>query len=115
MHGLPPPTIHVGPCWSARKRSLQIATDRREFSVFQLTTQNPSIELHPGDTALLYSQENLRLPTFVLGFTVSRGLLFAEALSPENTYVDPGFMGHLYTTVTNLSNRVVRLESGLPR
>ena len=40
--------------------------------------------------------------------------MFFEALVPENTYVDPGFNGSLYTTVTNLSHRVVRLHYNDP-
>jgi hypothetical protein len=57
--------------------------------------------------------ENLRIPNNILGFTVARGLLFVESLSPENTYVDPGFAGTIYTTVTNVSSRVIRLTYGM--
>ena len=63
---------------------------------------------------MLFSIENLRLPPSVLGFTVARGLLFVEALVPDNMYVDPGFTGQLYTTVTNLSGRVLTLLYGTP-
>ena len=73
-----------------------------------------SIQLRPGDTAKLYSIEVLDFPESVLGFTVARGLMFFESLVPENTYVDPGFTGNLYTTVTNLSNRVIQLSYGDP-
>jgi deoxycytidine triphosphate deaminase len=60
----------------------------REHKRIPLTRGGPPLELRPGDTALLYSLENL-----------ARGLLFAESLVPENTYVDPGFTGQIYTTV----------------
>jgi deoxycytidine triphosphate deaminase len=86
---------------------------KRSFEVRNLDANQP-LELQPGDTALLYSMENLRLPPNVMGFTVARGLLFAEALTPENTYVDPGFSGTLYTTVTNVSGRVIRLNYQMP-
>lgn len=86
----------------------------KEFVVVHLTQATPRIEIHPGDTALLYSMEKLRFPDSVLGFTVARGLLFAEGLCPENTYVDPGFTGSIYTTITNVSSRVVELEYGMP-
>lgn len=85
----------------------------KEFVVKHITQADRFLELHPGDTALLYCIERLRLPDAVLGFTVARGLLFAEALAPENTYVDPGFTGSIYTTVTNISDRTVRLEYGM--
>ena len=50
----------------------------------------------------------------MLAFTVARGLMFFEALVPENTYADPGFRESLYVTVTNLSNRIIRLSYGDP-
>src|SRR5256885_2927899 len=86
--------------------------ETREFAIVRLDSARPSVELNPGDAALLYSMEYLRIPPEVLAFTVARGLLFAESLAPENTYVDPGFAGPLYTTVTNASNRIVRLSYG---
>lgn len=86
---------------------------QRTLEVRRLNPDQP-LELQPGDMALLYSAENLRLPPNVMGFTVARGLLFAESLTPENTYVDPGFSGFLYTTVTNISGRIVRLNYQMP-
>lgn len=85
----------------------------RPFTVHRLSAGN-SVQLQPGDIAMLYSQENLRFPNSILGFTVARGLLFAEGLCPENTYIDPGFTGSIYTTVTNVSNRILLLPHGLP-
>lgn len=86
----------------------------RERQAIMLRSGGAELELQPGDTALLYSIENLRFPNDILGFTVARGLLFVETLAPENTYVDPGFSGHIYTTVTNLSGRVLKLPYGTP-
>jgi deoxycytidine triphosphate deaminase len=94
-------------------RAANLAHPNREFTLVNLTQAEPRLEVRPGDIALLYSKEYLRLPDCVLGFTVARGLLFAEALSPENTYVDPGFTGPIYTTVVNVSNRVVYLDYGM--
>jgi deoxycytidine triphosphate deaminase len=86
---------------------------RRDFQVRDIAAGD-TLDLNPGDTAKLYSIEILDLPNEVLAFTVARGLLYIESLVPENTYVDPGFHGSLYTTVTNLSNRVVTLSYGDP-
>ena len=80
----------------------------KEFTIVHVNQETPLV-LQPGDTARLYSLEHLRIPENVMAFTVARGLLFVEALCPENTYVDPGFKGTLYTTVTNLSNRTISL------
>jgi deoxycytidine triphosphate deaminase len=95
-------------------RAANSAHPSRELTVVNLTQTESRLAIRPGDTALLYSKEHLRFPDCVLGFTVARGLLFAEALSPENTYVDPGFTGPIYTTVTNVSNRIVYLDYEMP-
>jgi Deoxycytidine deaminase len=64
--------------------------ETRQRVTTNLISGGKALLLRPGDSALLYSLENLRLPACVLGFTVARGLLFVESLSPENTFVDPG-------------------------
>lgn len=93
------------------------ATDpERRWTVYRLGP-GLTVDLHPFDTALLYSREQLNLPDDVAAFTVARGLLYTESLTPENTYADPGFHDRLYTTVVNVSNRVVTLsyEMGIAR
>jgi deoxycytidine triphosphate deaminase len=107
-------TLRLGSRVELARAADSIGAVSRELRVVSLTQGQPDVELKPGDTALLYSLESLRIPPDVLGFTVARGLLFAEALSPENTYVDPGFTGPIYTTVTNVSNRVVTLSYQMP-
>lgn len=107
-------TLRLGERIEVARGSRATHTETKEFTLVNLTAAQPRLELYPGDTALLYSKEHLRLPNCVLGFTVARGLLFAEALCPENTYVDPEFGGPIYTTVTNVSNRVIHLEYGMP-
>lgn len=79
-----------------------------------LNANSQPVRIEPGQTTLLYSIEHLRIPDDVLAFTVARGLLFVEGLAPENTYVDPGFRGVLYTTVTNISDRIIEIPVGCP-
>ena len=81
--------------------------------VVAISRERP-LELRPGQTALLFSHEEVSLAPDFLGFTVARGLLYGEALVPENTYVDPGFRGALYTTVVNVSSRVITLHYLMP-
>jgi deoxycytidine triphosphate deaminase len=107
-------TLRLGSRVEIARAAESGASEVKQFTIVTLTTAANVIDLKPGDTALLYSMENLKIPTSILGFTVARGLLFAESLVPENTYVDPGFSGSLYTTVTNVSNRIIRLEYGMP-
>lgn len=107
-------TLRVGEEVRIARATDANSSTSRQFSVYHLAEKSKEVDIYPGDTALLYSCERVRLPDCVLAFTVARGLLFVEALSPENTYVDPGFSGSLYTTITNVSNRVIRLEYGMP-
>jgi deoxycytidine triphosphate deaminase len=106
-------TLRLGPrveIASAQKANVE---DRRDL-VNRDLGEGEYIDIHPGDTAKLFSIERLHLPDTVLAFTVARGLMYVEALMPENTYADPGFQGDLFTTVTNLSHRIVRLNYGDP-
>ena len=106
-------TLRLGTKVEIASASRANAEEGRDFAVRDLHTGD-HFDLMPGDTAKLYSTEMLRLPDCVLGFTVARGLMFFESLIPENTSADPGFNGSLYTTVTNLSHRVVRLHQNDP-
>jgi deoxycytidine triphosphate deaminase len=106
-------TLRLGTKVEIASASRANVEEGRDFAVKDLH-DGDHFDLNPGDTAKLYSIEMLRIPDCVLGFTVARGLMFFEALIPENTYVDPGFNGSLYTTVTNLSHRVVRLHQNDP-
>jgi deoxycytidine triphosphate deaminase len=106
-------TLRLGSRIELARAADAIGSKTRELRLINLTKTHPDIDLQPGDTALLYSLEYLKFPNDVLGFTVARGLLFVEALTPENTYVDPGFSGPIYTTVTNVSNRVIQLSYGM--
>lgn len=94
------------------ERFVDARSENRQRLSIQLVKGGDPLRLRPGDTAMLYSIEHLKLPPCVLAFTVARGLLFVESLVPENTYVDPGFTGSIYTTVTNLSGRVLRIPYG---
>jgi deoxycytidine triphosphate deaminase len=107
-------TLRLGSRIELARASDALGSTVREMRLVTLTKGKEYLDLQPGDTALLYSLELLRFPSSILGFTVARGLLFAEALCPENTYVDPGFTGPIYTTVTNVSNRVIQVHYEMP-
>ncbi|MBM3157555.1 MAG: hypothetical protein FJ004_09785 [Chloroflexi bacterium] len=107
-------TLRLGDTVHISRKPSQSKNAGTVFDIVRLSPANPILRVRPGETALLYSMEYLRFPPSVLGFTVVRGLLFTHPLVPENTYVDPGFTGSLYTTITNISGRVVELEYGMP-
>jgi deoxycytidine triphosphate deaminase len=106
-------TMRVGIRIEVARANKANAEDRRDFVLVDLN-EGQSLELNPGDTAKIFSLEQFRLPPDILAFTIARGLLFSESLLPENTYADPGFAGPLYTTVTNLSHRIIKIFVGDP-
>ena len=71
------------------------------------------VDIKRRQVALLYSREFFTFPHNALGFTVGRGLLFGLGLTPENTYVDPGFSGTLYITIVNNNENTIRLCRGM--
>lgn len=94
-----------------RRVQRSIDDEDNNFSVVSLQ-QGQDLSIPPRSTALLYSIEQFLLPPEIMIFTVARGLLQAEGLAPSNTYADPGFTGSLYTAVTNLTDREVRIPYG---
>jgi deoxycytidine triphosphate deaminase len=70
--------------------------------------------LLPGQIARLYTYEYLSIPPNFLALVLAKGLLFADALSPETTYLDPGYEGHPYITVMNVTSKTFHLTPGIP-
>ena len=71
------------------------------------------IDIKPKQRALIYTKEVFNFPDNALGLVICRGLLFSLGMTPENTYVDPGFNGNLYITITNTNENIIRLEKGM--
>ena len=81
---------------------------------WQLDDTKEYVDITPRQIALLYTKEFFNLPDNVVGFVISRGLLFTLGLTPETTYVDPGFSGSLYITIVNNNENIVRLYREMP-
>lgn len=75
-------------------------------------TSDDSLVLDPGDNALLFTIEHLRIPPDILAITLPRGLFVGSSLSPGASYIDPGFSDFFCFPVTNTSGRVVRIPYG---
>ncbi len=82
--------------------------------VWQMEDKKEYVDINPRQIALLYTKEFFNFPDNIIGFVVSRGLLFTLGLTPETTYVDPGFSGHLYITIVNNNENIVRLYREMP-
>ena len=81
---------------------------------WQVEDTKEYIDIPPRKIALLYTKELFTFPDNLLGFVVSRGLLFTLGLTPETTYVDPGFSGNLYIAIVNNNENIVRLYKAMP-
>jgi len=91
----------------------EATSGRRDHRLVKANQHGGYFELHPGDSALLYSVEHFKLSANIMAITVPRGLLVAQSLSPGASYVDPGFNGKFCIPVTNNSGRVVRVPAGI--
>jgi dCTP deaminase len=72
----------------------------------------PDILIKPHQLAVLITEEELELPSDILGRVLSKGQLFSLGLVPVNTYADPGFCGHLGIVLLNASSNYLRIRPG---
>ena len=97
------------------KLSSKALHENQRFEEFQQLKwsekkENSYVEIAPRQKAQLITKEFFKFPNDMLGFVFSRGLLFSLGLTPETTYVDPGFSKNLYITIINNSGNVIRLN-----
>jgi len=73
------------------------------------------LEISPYDVAVVSTHEKLNLPLFIIGrWNLRVHYAYEGLLWVGGPQVDPGYRGHLYAPIYNLSNRVVRLEYRRP-
>jgi deoxycytidine triphosphate deaminase len=75
---------------------------------------NGMIVIPEGATVIVYSHELFRIPRNVLCRVTVLGQLFTCGISAGNTYIDPGYNGQLYISMTNVSPMTLRLPIGSP-
>lgn len=71
-------------------------------------------EVYPGETLKLYALEKLYMPADAVATATPVGYLFKLGLTPEPSFVDPGFNGEYYLIVCNYSRNIVTLRVGDP-
>jgi deoxycytidine triphosphate deaminase len=84
------------------------------FSPQDAKKSDNKIKIEPGGTVKVYAIETAQMPSDVFGHIISVGQLFSAGLAAETTYVDPGFHGRIYITLSNISPRTLILEVGCP-
>ncbi|MGW8816394.1 dCTP deaminase domain-containing protein [Gordonia terrae] len=84
--------------------------------VTRVVADDQSVELKPGQMIMVHVDERFDMRGDLLALTVPRGALFAESLLVASSYVDPGFgRSEVFRIpITNVSDRIVHLQPGLP-
>ena len=77
-----------------------------------LTARQP-FEIHPGQFALLETEESICIPNNALGFiSIKAGIKFRGLINVSGFHVDPGYHGKLVFSVYNAGSRVITIEQG---
>lgn len=70
--------------------------------------------LQPGQLVKGYSNENIKLPTYINGVIFNIDSLASIGLNAAlSQYVNPGFNGHKTIVIYNMSNQVIRIKAGI--
>lgn len=70
--------------------------------------------LQPGQLVKGYSNENIKLPTYINGVIFNIDSLASIGLNAAlSQYVNPGFNGHKTIVIYNTSNQVIRIKAGI--
>lgn len=70
--------------------------------------------LQPGQLVKGYSNENIKLPTYINGVIFNIDSLASIGLNAAlSQYVNPAFNGHKTIVIYNTSNQVIRIKSGI--
>ncbi len=88
--------------------------DHRDSRATSLSDRDPSLDLPPGASVIIQTEESLHLPRSMFGHIVPRVSLLQRGLSNTFSKVDPGYQGPLLITVFNLGKRTIVLRRGEP-
>ncbi len=78
---------------------------------FELTDRNPILSIESYDIAVVSTQEELKLPQYIIGrFNIRIGLIYRGILLVTGPQVDPGYEGKLYTVLYNFSRQPIQLH-----
>ncbi len=80
-----------------------------------LTSEDPQIEIPPGQFGLLLTDEIVSVPSNAIGFiSIKAGIKLGGLINVSGFHVDPGFEGRLTFSVYNASNKYIPLKYGKP-
>jgi len=91
----------------------EYAIDGKIYSLIK--GKNEAIIIPPFQCAILSTTEKINLPRFLIGrWNLRVSLVYKGLLWLGGAQVDPGWYGHLYCPIFNLSNKEVELKLGEP-
>jgi deoxycytidine triphosphate deaminase len=70
--------------------------------------------IEPGQTIKVLAKEVFRIPSDIYAKINTVGQIFSAGLAAENTYADPGYVGQIYITLSNISSRRLSIKVGDP-
>lgn len=95
--------------------SREALTTRDGKHVFPHAGEKATLEIRPGQFALLYTEETVSVPPNAIAFISIKAKVKLKGLvNVSGFHVDPGFKGRLKFSVYNAGNRVIVLEYGRP-
>ncbi len=72
------------------------------------------IVIEPGQTVKVLAKECFSIPSNIYTKINTVGQIFSAGLAAENTYADPGFIGQIYITLSNISSRRLSIKPNDP-
>ena len=79
------------------------------------STEESGVRIKPFDVAVIKTEETLNLPRFLIGrWNIRVRWAYEGLLWVGGPQVDPGYAGHLFCPIYNLSNKEVLIRRGDP-
>lgn len=88
-------------------------TDAKKGKPEILDDKNTTVEINPGQFALLLTKEEVIIPSYILAFiSIKAGEKLKGLLNVSGFHVDPGFKGKLLFSVYNAGPSTITLKRG---
>lgn len=90
-------------------------TDNKDRKIENLTETNRTVEINPGQFALLMTKEFVNVPQHMLAFiSIKAKNKLKGLINVSGFHVDPGFKGRLLFSVYNAGPSTITLQTGDP-
>jgi dCTP deaminase len=101
-------------CYELRASDIFWETASLEESKKKTVKNGEPYILAPKCYITVIVKEKISLPASMVARILAKGQLFALGILPVNTYADPGFEGRLGITLSNMSQRYIKIHPNEP-